>query len=141
MLLRFMLFCAALFAITAPAIAADGDAVLGEKVFKKCMSCHRPPDAKSAIGPTLHGIVGRTAGTHAGYTYSPLNLHAGENGLIWTPENIIAYLPDPNAFLRTYLTDKGKPELAVGNTKMSYKLASESERADVVAYLKTLAKP
>jgi cytochrome c len=117
--------------------AAAQDADAGEKVFKKCMTCHRIGDgAKNAVGPQQNGIVGRQAGTVPGFAYSPLNKAAGENGLVWTDETIFAYLPDPNAFLKKFLTDKGKPELATGSTKMAFKLPSEQERKDVIAYLK-----
>jgi cytochrome c len=117
------------------ASAQDADA--GEKVFKKCMTCHRIGDgAKNAVGPVQNGIIGRQAGTIEGFAYSPLNKAAGENGLIWNEETIFAYLPDPNAFLINFLKEKGKPELAKGSTKMAFKLTSEKERKDVIAYMK-----
>jgi cytochrome c len=116
---------------------ADGDAAKGEVVFKKCMICHRIGEgAKIAVGPVLNGVIGRQAGTFEGFSYSTLNKSAGQNGLVWSEETIFEYLPDPNAFLKKFLTDKGKPELAVGATKMVFKLASEEERHDVIAYLK-----
>ena len=117
--------------------AAGGDAAAGEAVFKKCMTCHRVgPDAKNTVGPQQNGVVGRTAGTIPGFAYSPLNKAAGEAGLVWTEDNIFAYLPDPNAFLKKFLTDKNKADQAAGVTKMAFKLPSEKERKDVIAYLK-----
>ncbi len=117
------------------------DAAKGEQIFKQCMTCHRiGPDAKNLIGPVLTGVVGRPTGTYPGFAYSALNKAAGENGLVWTADNIIAYLPDPNAFLKKYLTDKGKADLAVGSTKMAFKLADEQQRKDVVAYLSTFSE-
>jgi cytochrome c len=117
--------------------ASAQDAAAGETVFKKCMTCHRIGDgAKNAVGPVQNGIIGRQAGTIEGFAYSPLNKAAGENGLIWNEETIFAYLPDPNAFLINFLKEKGKPELAKGSTKMAFKLPSEKERKDVIAYLK-----
>jgi cytochrome c len=114
------------------------DAAKGEAVFKQCQTCHRiGPDAKNLVGPVLTGIVGRKTGTAPGFAYSPLNKAAGEAGLVWTAENIIAYLPDPNAFLKKYLTDKGQADKATGITKMTFKLADEQQRKDVVAYLAT----
>ncbi|MBL8308631.1 MAG: c-type cytochrome [Rubrivivax sp.] len=119
---------------------AQGDAAKGQKVFIKCQTCHRIGDgAKNLIGPILTGVVGRKAGTVEGFAYSPLNRASGENGLVWTEEQILAYLPDPNAFLKKFLAEKGKPELAAGTTKMVFKLASDEERRDVIAYLKTFA--
>lgn len=131
-----LLVAGATLATAAPASAQDGDPAKGEAVFKKCMACHRVgPDARNLVGPILNGVVGRTAGTVEGYKYSELNHSAGEAGLTWTPENIIAYLPDPNAFLKKYLADNGKE--AKGSTKMVFKLPNEQERKDVVAYLAT----
>ncbi|MCD0418949.1 MAG: c-type cytochrome [Rhodopseudomonas sp.] len=116
--------------------ASAQDAAKGEAVFKQCMTCHRAD--KNMVGPALAGVVGRKAGTAPGFSYSPLNHHSGEAGLVWTQENIFAYLADPNAFLKKFLTDKGHADQAVGATKMTFKLANEQQRKDVVAYLATL---
>jgi cytochrome c len=126
-----------------PAAAqTTGDPAKGEQVFKKCMACHRVGEgAKNMIGPVLTGVIGRQAGTAPDYTYSPLNKHSGENGLVWDEDKIFTYLPDPNAFLKKVLTDAGKPDLATGVTKMTFRLASETERRDVIAYLKTFSAP
>ena len=130
-------FAAALAVIPFSQNASAQDADAGEKVFKKCMTCHRIGEgAKNAVGPEQNGIIGRQAGTVPGFAYSPLNKAAGENGLIWNEETIFAYLPDPNAFLNNFLKEKGKPELAKGSTKMAFKLPSEQERKDVIAYMK-----
>jgi cytochrome c len=136
------------FAITAAvtalwsgaALAQAGKAEDGETVFKKCMACHRVgPDAKNLIGPNLTGVLGRQAGTAEGFAYSDLNKAAGSNGLVWTEELVFKYLEDPTPFLKGFLTDKGKPELAAGATKMVFKLADEQDRQDVIAYLKTFS--
>lgn len=114
----------------------------GEAIFKKCRACHRVgPDAQNAVGPVLNGVIGRQAGTAAGYQYSELNKAAGGNGLVWTEERILAYLADPSPFLKKFLEEKGQGEIAKGATKMVFKLADEQERKDVVAYLKTFSPP
>lgn len=121
--------------------AQEGNAEKGAIVFKKCMTCHRAGEgAKNMVGPVLSGVIGRQAGTYPGFSYSTLNHNAGQNGLIWNEETIFAYLPNPNAFLKKFLTDKGKADLAVGSTKMPFNLNSETERRDVIAYLKTFSK-
>ena len=100
------------------------------------MTCHRiGPDAKNLVGPVLTGVIGRQSGTAPGFAYSPLNKAAGENGLVWTDDLIMQYLPDPNAFLKKFLTEKGKADLATGSTKMAFKLADEQQRKDVIAYI------
>jgi cytochrome c len=117
--------------------AAGGDPVAGEQVYKKCLTCHRiGPGAKSLIGPVHNGLIGRQAGTYPGFAYSSLNKAAGDAGLKWTEDNIFEYLPDPSAFLKKYLTDHGKADAANGITKMVFKLPSEKERKDVIAYIK-----
>ena len=119
---------------------SGGDAAKGEQIFKQCMTCHRiGPDAKNMVGPVLTGVIGRQSGTAPGFSYSDLNKHAGENGLVWSEDLIFQYLPDPNAFLKKFLTDKGKADLATGSTKMTFKLANEQQRKDVIAYIKTFS--
>lgn len=128
--------------VVAAAMAVSGsgayaqDATKGEQVFKQCMTCHRiGPDAKNLIGPVLTGVIGRQSGTAPGFAYSALNKAAGEAGLVWSDDLIMEYLPDPNAFLKKFLTDKGKADLAIGSTKMTFKLADEQQRKDVIAYI------
>ena len=117
--------------------ASAQDAAAGETVFKKCMTCHRIGEgAKNAVGPEQNGLIGRQAGTVPGFAYSSLNKSAGEAGLIWNDDTIFEYLADPNAFLIGFLKSKGKDDLAKGSTKMAFKLTSEKERKDVIAYLK-----
>lgn len=110
------------------ASAADGEAV-----FKKCQACHALEEGKNKVGPYLTGVVGRAAGAADGYRYSNINQAAGEAGLVWTKENIVAYLEDPQKFLESYLEEKGAD--APGRTKMAFKLRSEEERMAVVEYL------
>jgi cytochrome c len=126
---------------TGSSLALDGgDAAKGEQIFKQCMTCHRiGPDAKNLVGPVLTGVIGRPSGTYPGFAYSDLNKHAGEAGLVWSDDLIFAYLPDPNAFLKKFLTDKGKADQATGATKMIFKLAGEQQRKDVIAYIKTFS--
>jgi cytochrome c len=134
--LKTLCAAAALAAFTSNAQAQD--AAAGEDVFKKCRACHQVgATAKNGVGPMQNGVLGRKAGTVEGYSYSELNKSAGEAGLVWDEANIFEYLIEPNAFLKKFLTDKGKADVASGNTKMTYKLADETDRKNVIAYLKT----
>lgn len=54
---------------TGNAWAQDADA--GKKVFAKCMACHDAEKGINKVGPTLTGVVGRTAGTEAGSIIPP----------------------------------------------------------------------
>ena len=56
---RRALAAALLAALAGPALAQEGDAVAGEKVFKKCAVCHAvEPDGPAKPGPNLHDVVG-----------------------------------------------------------------------------------
>jgi len=141
-LLRISLIAAGLSLAATSSGFAQGDPAKGETVFKKCSTCHRVGDgAKNGVGPVLNGVIGRTAGTAEGFSYSALNKSSGEAGLVWSEDKIIEYLNDPNAFLKKFLTEKGKANLATGATKMVFKLAPEGERRDVAAYVAKFSPP
>ena len=133
-ILCFVITSIMALAVHGPAVA--GDVAKGEKVFKKCKACHSLEPGKKKVGPSLHGVFGRTAGTSEGFKYSALNSAAGDSGLVWNEDAMFAYLPDPNAFLKKFLTETGKAELATGRTKMTFKLKKEDQRKDVIAFLK-----
>jgi cytochrome c len=96
------------------------DAAAGEKDFAVCRACHQiGPGAKIAVGPVLNGVVGRKAGTFAGYTYSPANK---DSGIVWTAEELDKYLTNPQA--------------VVPHTKMIFPgLKDAQKRQNVIAYL------
>ncbi len=109
-----------LFAVPAH---ADGDAAAGEKVFAKCKACHEVEKGVNKVGPTLKGVVGRAAASVPDYKYSEAMLAKGAEGLVWTEENLTAYLPDPKAY--------------VPKTKMAFAgLKKPEDVANVIAFLK-----
>ena len=116
----------ALTFISANPASADGDAAKGKKVFNKCRACHSAKPGKNMTGPSLFGVIGRKAGTAKGFTR-----YKGLKGADWTwnEKILMEYLKDP----RKYLKEKtGK------NSLMVLKLRKESDRENVIAYLKTL---
>ena len=116
-----------------PALAA-GDAAKGKQDFKICNACHALEAGKNRVGPSLHGLFGRKAGTAEGYHYSTGMKEAGEKGLVWSEDTVFAYLADPHAFLKKYLNKS-----SVSN-KMVNKFPKEEFRHDVIAYLKEATK-
>ncbi|MXP44905.1 c-type cytochrome [Altererythrobacter sediminis] len=97
-----------------------GDAAAGKVVFAQCRSCHVTEPGVNKTGPSLAGIVGRTAGSVDGYNYSPANANSG---ITWTEEHLYAYLENP--------------QRVVPKTKMIFPgLRDAQKRADVIAYLK-----
>jgi cytochrome c len=84
---------AALLASLTGGRARAQDVAAGEKVFTKCMQCHRIGlGATNFYGPVLNGLIGRKAGTVPNYKYSA----ATENsGIVWTKETLNSYLREP----------------------------------------------
>ncbi len=139
MMLKHSLVAAAgLGLLLATSAAQAADPANGEKLFKqRCTACHTLEEGKNKVGPSLYQVVGR-ADNIGGYAYSKINEAAHHAGLAWTEDNLVAYLADPQAFLEKFLKDAGKADEISGRTKMTFKLTKESDRQDVVAYLKSL---
>ena len=131
-MLRSALSLSAALAIATPAFAESHLselAAIGEANFKFCQSCHvvRDDDGnvlagrKAKTGPNLYGMVGRTAGTVEGTRYGKSLVAAGEAGLIWDEEQMVAYLLDPKKFLQAYLGD------SKARSKMSFKMRADKK--------------
>lgn len=115
----------AIAALVASGGAYAQDAANGEKVFKKCLQCHVVgANAANKIGPVLNGVIGRPAGTYAGFTYSTAMVEWGKSGKVWDDANLDAYLLNPKGHIP-------------GNKMAFVGLKKDTERADVIAYLKT----
>ncbi|BEV45178.1 cytochrome c family protein [Afipia carboxidovorans] len=97
------------------------DAAAGEKVFAACKACHQIGEtAKNGVGPELNGLIGRKAGSVAGYNYSAANKNSG---LTWDEATFREYIKDPKA--------------KVPGTKMIYAgLKDQKKTDDLVAFLK-----
>jgi cytochrome c len=102
----------------------SGDLVNGEKVFKQCQSCHSIAAGKNMVGPTLHQIIGRKAGTVPGFKYSKANQ---SSGIEWTEQKMFEYLENPRA--------------VVPGTIMAFVgLKKPQDRVDVIAYVQENSK-
>lgn len=111
-----------------------GNADRGKAVFKKCAACHKiGASAKNSVGPVLNNVLGRQAGSFAGYKYGKSMLAAGQKGLVWTPETVFAYLASPKVFLKEFL---GDPK---AKAKMALSLKKQDDRKNVIAYLHTIS--
>ncbi|PDQ22066.1 cytochrome C [Mesorhizobium sanjuanii] len=109
---------------------AGGDAVLGKKVFNRCLACHEATTDRDKVGPHLMGVVGRTAGTAQSFLsrYSQAMKDAGAAGLVWDEANLAEYLRAPRQ--------------KVPGNKMGFTgLTSDDDIANVIAYLKADPKP
>ena len=103
---------------------ADETAAQGEHLFKeRCSICHSPEPNRNKIGPSLFKVVGRPAGSIAGFDYSDANRHSG---IVWDMQSLDRYLKAPQAM--------------VPGTRMTFPgLKDDQERAAVIKYLSTLS--
>ena len=110
---------------TVAAQAADGDAAAGKTVFNVCKACHTiEAGGPNRVGPNLHGIVGRKAGSADGFSYSQAVKDAGYG---WDEQKLDTYLKDPKA--------------ALPGNKMAFAgVKDDAKRADLIAYLKSESK-
>lgn len=100
-----------------------GDAAAGEAVFRKCMACHDVGEgARNKVGPELNGIVGSPIAAVEGFNYSSALAEMGEEGNIWTPEELSAFIEAPRDY--------------ASGTKMAFPgLKDEADRDNLIAYL------
>ena len=111
------LLIAALATSQAEAEAGAG----GEQAFKtSCAMCHAVKgNAPPGIGPNLVGVVGRKAGSLAGFAYSPAMQQAG---FVWSEAKLKAYIIAPQ-------------KLVKGNRMPFLGLADPAAAAAIATYL------
>jgi cytochrome c len=109
--------------VASTAAAAPGDAGRGKALFTRCTNCHTADKSgKHKVGPNLTGVIGRTAGKATGFAYSPA---LQSLGAAWDETRLDAWLAGP--------------QKVASGTKMVFPgFAQGQDRADVIAYLKTL---
>ena len=104
---------------------ASANVDAGKAVFmKQCFTCHTTDKGgANKVGPNQWDIVGRKKASHEGFSYSSaLQAKGGE----WTYEDLNHMIFKPQAFVK--------------GTKMAFAgIPKEQERADVIAYLRTMA--
>jgi len=105
-----------------PAFAADPDN--GADLFDSyCSDCHSvAAKVANRKGPSLYRIVGRKAGSSAGFKYSPALM---ASNITWGGALLNSYIANPKAVLPAGIMKfKGMPKA--------------EDRADLIAYLATL---
>ncbi len=120
---RSVALLAASAAIASTSALAAGNAANGAGVFERCAICHsNTKTGGNKIGPNLFGVVGRKAGTYAGFSYSSAMTGSG---IVWTDAKLDAFIASPST-------------LVPGNKMPFEGISNATQRADLVAYLDTL---
>jgi formylglycine-generating enzyme required for sulfatase activity/cytochrome c2 len=102
-----------------------GDPVAGKRQFIACTKCHtvEAGGADQGVGPALHGVLGKKAGTNRpAYAYSPA---LKSSSIVWSEAMLDAWIKDPAVLVpNNEMTWSGQPDPQI--------------RANIVAYLKTV---
>jgi cytochrome c len=101
--------------------ATRGDTARGEALYRaRCTACHSVD--YNGVGPAHRGVFGRAAGQAAGF--SAYSAALKQSGLVWTEQSLERWLSDP--------------EKLVPGQRMGVNVPDATERADLIAYLKSL---
>lgn len=114
-----------LAALAVPAFA-EGDAVKGEQVFKKCMACHSIKDDAKKVGPSLRGVIGRAIGSAEGFKYSANMTEYAATAGAWDDAKFLAYIENPKKVVP-------KGTMAFGG------IQKPEDRDNLLAYIKSMA--
>lgn len=107
-------------------LLAKADPAAGEKIAQRdCTACHTFNEGgRNGVGPNLYGVVGGAHAHQQGFNYSDaLKSKKGD----WTFDELNEWLHKPASF--------------APGTRMTFAgITSDQQRADVIAYLRTLSK-
>ncbi len=101
--------------------ALPQEASSGQQAFNNaCRTCHVVKEGDNRLGPNLHRIVGRKAGSLPDYAFSGAMKEAG---FVWDEEKLDRFMANPD-------------EVVPGNSMKPYGgLASSEERKKIIGYL------
>ena len=120
-ILALAALAAATGATTGAAYAA-ADAEHGKQLYQeRCTACHSVQ--YNGVGPAHQGVYGRHAGRAPGFDYSAA---VRGSDVTWNDTTLDQWLTDP--------------EKLIPGQKMGFMVPEAADRADLIAYLKTLTK-
>jgi cytochrome c len=110
----------AFVAVLAPASAMAADVAAGQTIFARCKICHTvEAGGRNGVGPNLHGVFGRKAGSPDGFAYSET---MKDSGIVWNDDTLRQYLNNPKDFM-------------TGNKMAFPGIKDETELSNLLAYL------
>jgi len=114
-------------AIDIRAIMASADATRGQAAFRPCAACHTVErGGANRVGPNLWNTVAQRKAHIEGFNYSATMRQAAAAGQQWGYEELYRFLENPRGYMN--------------GTSMSFAgIRRSQERADVIAYLRSLA--
>jgi cytochrome c len=85
-----------------------------------CRTCHVTDEGDNRLGPSLHGVIGRKAGSTPGFDYSSA---MANSGIVWDEATLDRFIANPDAVVS-------------GNSMKPYTgITSAEQRAQIIAYL------
>jgi cytochrome c len=90
-----------------------------------CRTCHSAKEGDNRLGPSLHGVIGRKAGTAAGFAFS--SAMKGAN-IVWDEKTLDAFITNPDTVVH-------------GNAMKPFGgINSAEQRGEIIAYLKSISE-
>lgn len=104
-----------------PQVSQGTEDLSGQQAFNNaCRTCHMVKEGDNRLGPNLHKVVGRKAGSLPDYRFSSAMKEAG---FVWDEEKLDRFMANPD-------------EVVPGNSMKPYGgLASSDDRKQIIAYL------
>lgn len=93
----------------------DRGAVLYQR---QCGVCHQVASPRNGAGPSLQGVIGRKAGTVAGFAYSPA---MKDSGITWSSQSLASFI--------------GNPTKLVPGTRMGIRVPNPDDAAAIAGFL------
>lgn len=113
---------AILASLCASASAQDAGGEAGRLVYNNaCRTCHTLREGDLRLGPNLNGVIGREAGSVAGFAYSSAMKNAG---FAWDEGKLDQFIANPDAVVPGHAMRPYAP------------LTDAEERASVVEFLR-----
>lgn len=103
------------------ALSQAAESASGQLAFNNaCRTCHLTRESDNRLGPNLHKIIGRKAGSLPDFNYSSAMKEAD---FVWDEAKLDRFITDPD-------------EVVPGNNMKPYGgLTSKDDRAKIVAFL------